>query len=559
MQYLCSARRKRFDTGNALAVSLLVAIGAVLRAPLLHGGFWRDEASTYYEVTAHTVRAVVGMVARGELNPPGFFVVEHGWAMLSGSGEIAMKLPSFACSLALIPVTYALAGSLLSQRGAMLAAVCATVSPTSILFAAQARPYAMAALLVGLAMAAYAAALTRVGWRRPLVASTVLFAGALYTHYTAALVIGLLSCGTAVILARGGQRSGIVSIAFALAGIAALFVPWIPAFVRDARIGLPWSPRTTAGTFLAATSDNVTSLMPLASHHSQLGIVLAAALVGFGGAALFGRRRSQSRRHDVIVVFGCCVIAGAAIEALSSMREPRFMFVFAACAWTWFAALIDGAIAAVARWKGPARMAAAALTAGLILGLIPKERDARLIVPLAESGVPALAPTLEDLGRRHRTLYVVAPDYIGPTFGYYVGESTGVRAVGFARWRDPQLFRPAGYLALWTAPGLVHSAERRIAFAMQSYDRLCLLRDRDERDSGLVPFSRTTELIMWLRVHYREVRSTSAFGREESVTMDEFASKRCTVPPTSAHCPCQALNGRGLRYGGPASRVMSVC
>ena len=124
--------RRRDAAVDAAILAALVAAGAALRWPYLMAGIWRDEGSTYFETVRQSFFGVFGAVARGELNPPGYFLFERAWTALAGGGEVALKLPSVVFGLALIVATYALGRRSTSpaRRGRIRSPHCWRPSPS---------------------------------------------------------------------------------------------------------------------------------------------------------------------------------------------------------------------------------------------------------------------------------------------------------------------------------------------------------------------------------------------------------------------------------------------
>ena len=60
--------------------------------------------------------ALFHQVAEQEANPPLFYVVEWLWTRVAGTSEIALRLPSALCGIALVPVAYAIGRRLASER-----------------------------------------------------------------------------------------------------------------------------------------------------------------------------------------------------------------------------------------------------------------------------------------------------------------------------------------------------------------------------------------------------------------------------------------------------------
>jgi hypothetical protein len=205
--------------------------------------------------------------------------------------------------------------------------------------------------------------------------------------------------------------------------------------------------------------------------------------------------------------------------------------VFAPGAWVWFGWLVCRLwtwLGGAQRWQKIAVGSAALLA---IVWIVPAERLARAAAPGASSGISALAPRAIALERGHRTVCLMAPDYLAPTFGYYVSRVTGTPVYGFARWSDPEIFETRGYRDVWTDPSALTTIEARVGRLMESrYDHLCLVRDAILIDRGRMPYSRANELFAWLRAHYRRISSREYPGKQEDVIMEEFGAPATSRP-----------------------------
>jgi 4-amino-4-deoxy-L-arabinose transferase-like glycosyltransferase len=510
---------------DAAILAALVAFGAWLRLPYLKAGIWRDEASTYYDVIAHGIMATIARVVQIELAPPGYFLVEKAWTHVAGTSEIALKAPSFAFGLALIAAMYALGRVAASRLTGLVAAFFACISVPAIALSGEARVYALAALATALVLTAYAWALRASEGRAPFVAFAALGTVLVYAHYVGTMLVGLLAVATPYVLWRTRQTWKMPPFALAFAFIAVTFAPWIPAFLFHAGIGTPYGEKTKPATLFDVANFDFGHLLPLFSRHGQWGIVFTAGLLVWGAYLLLRRVRGLPLNPPgAIAAFGFCTVAGTFVQAALSMREDRYLLVNAPTAWVWVAAIVSMFLTSVARAHSWRRFAGIAAIVAFAILILPKEIGARAPVPANQSGMRALAPRAIAVDRTHRTLFVIAPDYIGATFGYYVASVTGAQAVGFVRWEHPEIFITKGYRDLWIAPDAVPAAERRILAAMATgYDRLCLVRDDDLSDRGAMPYSKTKQLRAWLRATYRQISTARAIGRQESVSMEVFA------------------------------------
>ncbi len=127
------------------------------------------------------------------------------------------------------------------SRNAFLALVATSVFLT--LYAAEARPYALLALL---GFAAFRLALFGEETPRRLVAIALVSAAALYTHYLAILAVGALF---ALAMSARRLRSGA-----ALAAGAAAFLPWVPVLRAQPAAATAWMLESAPASLLGFLS-----------------------------------------------------------------------------------------------------------------------------------------------------------------------------------------------------------------------------------------------------------------------------------------------------------------
>ena len=205
----------------------IVASAAALRlVPLLTRPLWYDEIFTVWAARLAPSRLIE--LLRMDSGPPLFYLTCRPFVLaaerLAGSDLLA-RLPSLAAGLALLAAAAALpeAGSRLRY----LALVA--FSPLLILYAAEARPYALLGL-EGLAL--FLLVLRAPPTRGRLAAVAALSAAALYTHYLALFLVAALA-GVALARRRGRAAAAL------LAG-AALFAPWLPVLAGQPAAATAW-------------------------------------------------------------------------------------------------------------------------------------------------------------------------------------------------------------------------------------------------------------------------------------------------------------------------------
>jgi hypothetical protein len=530
-------------------VAGLVIAGVFLRLPGLRMGLWRDEGATYFDIVATSLRELLHNVSVSELNPPGFFVLMHYWADAVGAGEIAFKMPAFLCGVLLIPATYFLTRGLTASVPARLvAATVATVAPEAVFYSQEARPYTLAALLVCCTLMFYIRSVTERGSLAPLVGFVICGVLALYVHYTILLLFAALTIVTTIFW-RGGRLSGrALPIVSAMAVVFALFGPWLPIFLTHLTTGTPWASKLPLLQRGRLIYDNIVYVLPVPVVGTQYEPLRKAALLllvialiiaawrAFHGADGPAVPRSPSRVDALAIAAATFVVVTLMLASLS--YSGRYLFPFLPVAWALGSMLVVNLFGLVQRQRPSAWSVwtVRGIATLLVLAvLVPNVRYAVSLGTHEKSGIRALAA---DLRRQtaNRTLYVVSPDTLAATLGYYMRDRQ-FELHGIPRWSRPEIFSPLDYQDLWNSPALVAETIARIRnHASQGVTHLVLVQPLGGiSDAGVLPLSRADEVFRFARHTYPLLMTTDYDGLLESVTIYLFA-----LTPES-HIPIESV------------------
>ena len=134
--------------GAALvALVLALALGLALRAHALDTWpLWIDEAATaaFARLPWSTL---IGPLARVEPTPPTYYMLMKGWTDLAGSSTAALRWPSVLASAAAILPVFVFAREAFGLRAARYAGLLMAASSLQVVFAQQARVYALLCLV----------------------------------------------------------------------------------------------------------------------------------------------------------------------------------------------------------------------------------------------------------------------------------------------------------------------------------------------------------------------------------------------------------------------------
>ncbi len=143
-----------------LLLVLILLLASFLRFYRLDAqSLWNDEGTSV--AVAGRDLATIARDAAGDIHPPLYYWLLHGWLRLTGDSEFAVRAFSALLGVLLVALTYAL-GRLLTGRWAGLAAAfLAAINPFQVYYSQEARMYMLLAALTAGVMWA----LTRVGGR----------------------------------------------------------------------------------------------------------------------------------------------------------------------------------------------------------------------------------------------------------------------------------------------------------------------------------------------------------------------------------------------------------
>ena len=515
-----------------MALGIVTAAGLLVRLPVLALGVWRDEASTFFDATLPgSMPALIDFIHLAELNPPGYFLVMQQWIAAAGAEGAVFKIPSLAFGLLLIPACYLLAraagGGILAG---LVAAFVICISGEAIYYSQEARPYAMAALVTALTAVALMRALAA---PRPANVLLLALSGAalLYTHYTGLMAIGALGGAGLLVAWRRGDARALAGLVVAGLGAAVLFAPWVPTFLFHLSTGTPWTEATSLLERPVLLLKNVSYTLPWWSTKLPWpgGEVLLApfalliVLAVLAGLAAFARGWNAAPRGGALTPLEGAVVLSLAVAgpaiALAAMGYPqRYMFLFLPLSSALFG--IWAGMAAAHPLAGPLRRYP--LSAALAVGYVCAAAFAWSYAhddDAPKSGIRTLAARTDDATLRD-TAFLLAPDFLAPTFGYYFRDREPT-FLAFARMEDPQIFSPVGYAEIWSAPDALDRMTARIEdVAARGFARLSFLQatcDGPLEDRGRMAYSRVNDLRAWLDGRYDALDETIHAGRSECV------------------------------------------
>jgi 4-amino-4-deoxy-L-arabinose transferase-like glycosyltransferase len=436
---------------DVVLLVFVVCAGLVVRIVRAgSSGLWRDEGLFLFVVDSPTVASMLEFLRLHESHPPLFYLLMRFWRALVGrSLETAQMLPVLL-GVMQVPVTYLVGTRMFSRRAGLLAVVLVAFSPALVYYSVLVRPYSLLPLL-GLVSTYYLWSGLRGGGRRAwlgYVLATLMMA---YTHnWTLVfwMAHGVLVC--AWFCWFRGPGTIIRGWALAQLGILVGYVPWVPVFVDQARIG-GHLPAPVDSLYRLKLSVGMLNAV-LSPFHSQaltalLGIALVAAVVWLE------HRRSRSTPEDraqwpaVVLLAALPFVAWVIALVLSgrtNLLHERCLVITTPC----FLLAVAQALAMLTPTGNPA------LPALLVLVLVAADVRAiairsHFIRSNAREMAAAVAAQVQP-----SDLVVIAPEALASSFNLYFRPDNAqinyphegrVEAMQFdhflERWADPRAMK----------------------------------------------------------------------------------------------------------------------
>lgn len=296
-------------------------LGAIARFHQLGTeSLWLDEAITWTMTTKGPGRIVEATALR-DVHPPLYYLILDAWVEIAGTSEAALRLPSLIVSLATLPLVYLLGEELFDRSTGLLAAGLVALSEFHVLYAQEARMYALVGLLAVASTLFYHRLIRDGPDRRTLVAYIATTLLLVYAHLLAWSIVaahGLHWLGSQA--HDPGSRWPTRSWAKTQGILLLAFVPWLVPLARQVT-------RVSGGFWVS--DPELADLW--GTVETFAGTTTLAVL--FGTVALIGllhrrpARASQDRRwwdRQGVLLFWL-VLPAVAIYAASKLVQPIYV------------------------------------------------------------------------------------------------------------------------------------------------------------------------------------------------------------------------------------------
>jgi mannosyltransferase len=254
----------RRDPGSRAEIAGLVAILALAAALRFAGlgaeSLWLDEGYSVRVASGSLTDVLAG--AAGDVHPPLYYLLLHGWMGLAGRSEAAVRAPSALAGLLTVALAWALGRRIAGSMAGLLAALLVALSGFQLHYSQEARSYALLGLLATLSWT-FAARAVGEGRARDRLAMILASIALVYTHHAgwfAVVAQALTPLGAPRFRGPGAGRAWAGWIGAHLVVVAA-WLPWLGVVRRQAAIveSLSWLPPTGPRALAGALVDHADS------------------------------------------------------------------------------------------------------------------------------------------------------------------------------------------------------------------------------------------------------------------------------------------------------------
>jgi mannosyltransferase len=285
---------------------VLTVLSAFLRTRRLNGGFWIDEGLSV-GIAHHHWSSIPGLL-RQDGSPPGYYLLLGLWIRLFGDGERATHTLSLLFGLACIPLAYAAGRAIFDRKTGLVCATLAAFDPFLTYYAQETRMYEVEALLSIVVAYGYVQGVLR-GRTLWAVALVPAIASMIYVHNWALFLCIGLAIATVLCARERLKRFALVA-----AGVALLYLPWVPILVSQVRhTGAPWSTRPGFRELVLA---------PGAVVNGDAALVALVLVAGAGLVAL--RRRRDDDERAIVLALATVIGVTVFLAWLSAQFSPAW-------------------------------------------------------------------------------------------------------------------------------------------------------------------------------------------------------------------------------------------
>jgi len=451
-----SGRDRRYAS---VAVGLVLAVAAWTRWPLLREGLWADESLTVYLAQSKSLRELVARCRIADYSPPLFHLLLGGWGRIFGFGEVAVKSLVLAMGLGAVAAAALAAGEAFGGVAAVVAASLLANNRLMIEMSAEVRPYALSAMLAGVAAFGLFRLRRRIvqgrSARTARIGATVAFILLGYSHYAGMFAVAIIGAVALAFSLVGPERLFARRAAGCALVAGATFLPWLPIFLYQRRVGLPWAPGLTNELRWTRLGGKVSDFFPIVGDDRMSGAWLGVAILA-GIFLASPESRAELRKRSTSLTFLAALALLGFVFVGYAIPAPRYLTVGTAFTCLFLAGLLGWPTAvAGGRRRQAAWLGVGLVVVGSYLGRLwqygqIREREAN---GLPKTGVRT-AVQKNHFGPDD--ILIAVPDTLSQSLWYYTKSGALIR--GFARWTDPVLPDYGRYDSDWFDPAAIPNA-----------------------------------------------------------------------------------------------------
>lgn len=234
-----------------LTVGLALLSAVALRAFHLGGqSLWYDEG--YTALASKLSLANLLLFVKSDTYPPLYPLLQHGWVLLFGDSEAAMRGVSAFCGILSLPVFCVFAKKALKDNvAAALAVWLFSFSILQVWYSREARTYELASFLALVSLAALLFFLEKkTKWLFAIIVTSM--AASLYAHNMMFFYVLALNVFWLTYPSERGWKERVKEALLADTLAAILYLPWVPSLLHQMSVveGGFWIPKPTISTLL---------------------------------------------------------------------------------------------------------------------------------------------------------------------------------------------------------------------------------------------------------------------------------------------------------------------
>jgi mannosyltransferase len=301
-----------------LLVAVVVVLGAAVSVLSLGTASFSLDESVSTTLAESPWHVFSQSLLHREANMSLYYLVLRLWMHLGHSEEVVRTL-SVLASVAALAVLMVLARRLFGRRTAVIGGVLLAVDPLVVMFAQNARGYALSLLLVSASSALFVAALRTPSRRGLWVAYALLSALAAYANFWAALVPLAHGVSLAFLPRRTAPWRRLVPTAV---GLGVLLVPLALLIHATDSSGVNWAAGSSAGKVFSKVRADVP--------HPVIDLAVLAAVAVVVAVVAVVRRHPKTAfvaRHWPLVFLLCWLVVPVATVILLSLAYKPLLVV----------------------------------------------------------------------------------------------------------------------------------------------------------------------------------------------------------------------------------------